>query len=133
MTGKIEAIIDGGNCEYGVESTVITLATDMPTILRPGAVTKEMLEGVIGEVSVASAVLHGMKENETAASPGMKYKHYAPKARVIIVDADKKTYEDFVNSKKGAFALCFDDDEVTVPRVNYGREKRRFVAGEGTF
>lgn len=122
MTGKIEAIIDGGDCEYGVESTVITLATDMPTILRPGAVTKEMLEGVIGEVSVASAVLHGMKENETAASPGMKYKHYAPKARVIIVDADKKTYEDFVNSKKGAFALCFDDDEVTVPRVNYGRE-----------
>ena len=61
MTGKIEAIIDGGDCEYGVESTVITLATDMPTILRPGAVTKEMLEGVIGEVSVASAVLHGMK------------------------------------------------------------------------
>ena len=122
MTGKIEAIIDGGDCEYGVESTVITLATDTPTILRPGAITKEMLESVIGNVEVASAVLHGMKENETAASPGMKYKHYAPKARVIIVDADKKTYENFVNSKKDAFALCFDDDNVNVPRVNYGRE-----------
>lgn len=92
MSGKIEAIIDGGDCEFGVESTVITLATDIPTVLRPGAVTKEMLEGVIGEVEVANAVLHGMKDNETAASPGMKYKHYAPKARVVIVDADRKTY-----------------------------------------
>ena len=69
--------------------------------MRPGAVTKEMLEGVIGEVEVANAVLHGMKDNETAASPGMKYKHYAPKARVVIVDADRKTYEDFVNNQKG--------------------------------
>ena len=70
MSGKIEAIIDGGDCEFGVESTVITLATDIPTVLRPGAVTKEMLEGVIGEVEVANAVLHGMKDNETAASKG---------------------------------------------------------------
>lgn len=122
MTGKIEAIIDGGDCEYGVESTVITLATDTPTVLRPGAITKEMLESVIGRVEVANAVLHGMKDNETAASPGMKYKHYAPKARVVIVDADRKTYENFVNNQKGAFALCFDEDEVDIPRVNYGSE-----------
>ena len=81
-----------------------------------------MLEGVIGEVEVANAVLHGMKDNETAASPGMKYKHYAPKARVVIVDAERKTYEDFVNNQKGAFALCFDEDEVSVPRVNFGSE-----------
>ena len=122
MAGKIDAIIDGGDCEYGVESTVITLASDVPTILRPGAVTKEMLEDVIGEVVVANAVLHGMKDNETAQSPGMKYKHYAPKARVVIVDANRKTYEAFVNKQKGAFALCFDEDEVDVPRVNYGSE-----------
>ena len=122
MAGKIDAIIDGGDCEYGVESTVITLASDVPTILRPGAVTKEMLEDVIGEVVVANAVLHGMKDNETAQSPGMKYKHYAPKARVVIVDANRKTYEAFVNKQKGAFALCFDEDEVDIPRVNYGSE-----------
>ena len=90
MSGKIEAIIDGGDCEFGVESTVITLATDIPTVLRPGAVTKEMLEGVIGEVEVANAVLHGMKDNETAASPGMKYKHYAPQARVVLTRSDGK-------------------------------------------
>ena len=122
MMGKIDGIIDGGDCEFGVESTVITLATDVPTLLRPGAVTKEMKEAVIGEITVAPAVLEGMKNDEVAASPGMKYKHYAPKAKVVIVNADKKEYEEFVNAQKGAFALCFDDDEVTIPKVTFGRE-----------
>ena len=122
MMGKIDGIIDGGDCEYGVESTVITLATDVPTLLRPGAITKEMIEAVIGEITVAPAVLEGMKNDEVAASPGMKYKHYAPKAKVVIVNADKKEYEKFVNAQKDAFALCFDDDEVTIPKVTFGRE-----------
>lgn len=122
MMGKIDAIIDGGDCEYGVESTVITLATEVPTLLRPGAITKEMLESVIGEVYVAPAVLEGMKDNEVAASPGMKYKHYAPKAKVVIVKGDKEKYEKFVNSRKNAYALCFDGDNITIPKVTYGRE-----------
>lgn len=122
MNGKIDAIIDGGDCEYGVESTVITLATEVPTILRPGAVTKEMIEAVIGKTEISRAVLEGMKNDEVAASPGMKYKHYAPKAKVIIVDADKKAYEDFVNTRKNAFALCFEGDEVNIPKLTFGRE-----------
>lgn len=122
MSGKIDAIIDGGDCEFGVESTVITLATDIPTILRPGAVTKEMLENVIGEVAVATAVLEGMKNDEVAASPGMKYKHYAPKAKVFIVNADKESYEKFINSRKDCFALCFEEDNVNVPKVTFGKE-----------
>lgn len=122
MNGKIDAIIDGGDCEFGVESTVITLAGDVPTILRPGAVTKEMIESVIGKTEVARAVLEGMKNDEVAASPGMKYKHYAPKAQVVIVDAEKEVYENFVNSRKNAFALCFEGDDVTVDKVTYGRE-----------
>lgn len=122
MSGKIDAIIDGGDCEFGVESTVITLATEAPTILRPGAVTQEMIEKVIGRVDVARAVLEGMKNDEIAASPGMKYKHYAPKARVVIVDADKTAYENFVNSQKEAFALCFEEDNITVPKVTFGNE-----------
>ncbi len=122
MMGKIDAILDGGDCEVGVESTVITLATDTPTILRPGAVTKEMLEEVIGEVQLAHAVLEEMGEGETAASPGMKYKHYAPRAKVILVDADKKAYENFVNAKADAFALCFEEDEITAPHLTYGAE-----------
>lgn len=122
MNGKIDAIIDGGDCEFGVESTVITLATEKPTILRPGAITKEMLEEVIGEVEIASAVLEGMKNDETAASPGMKYKHYSPNARVVIVNASKEKYEKFVNAQEGAFALCFDDDNITIPKITYGKE-----------
>lgn len=122
MSGKIDAIIDGGDCEFGVESTVITLATEVPTILRPGAVTKEMLLEVLPKVEVAKAVLEGMKNDEVAASPGMKYKHYAPKAKVIIVDADKENYEKFVNFKKDAYALCFEGDNVNVPKVTFGKE-----------
>lgn len=122
MSGKIEAIIDGGDCEFGVESTVITLATDIPTILRPGAVTKEMLEEVLGTVEIASAVTDGMKNDEVAASPGMKYKHYAPKAKIIILNAEKERFEKFVNSKKDAFALCFEGDNVLIPKVTFGRE-----------
>ncbi len=122
MMGKIDGIIDGGDCEFGVESTVITLATEVPTLLRPGAVTKEMIEAVIGEITVAPAVLEGMKNDEVAASPGMKYKHYAPKAKVVIVNADKERYEKFVNAQKDAFALCFDDDNITIPKVTFGKE-----------
>lgn len=122
MAGKIDAIIDGGDCRYGVESTVITLAGDTPVILRPGAVTKEMLEKVIGRVEVSPAVLSGMAENETAASPGMKYKHYAPKAQIILVEGSKERYCEFVNSRKNAFALCFDGDGVKIPHLTYGSE-----------
>ena len=122
MMGRVDAIIDGGDCAFGVESTVITLATDVPTILRPGAITKEMLEAVIGEVAVADAVLHELAAGETAASPGMKYKHYAPKAKVVLVDGDKAAYEAFVNTRQNAWALCFEGDNVTIPRVTYGAE-----------
>ncbi len=122
MNGKIDAIIDGGDCEYGVESTVITLAYDVPTILRPGAVTKEMLEAVIGYVEVARAVTEGMAESEEAQSPGMKYKHYSPRAKLVIVNGTKKQYEEFVNSRQNAFALCFEEDEVNCKKVCYGRE-----------
>lgn len=122
MNGKIDAIVDGGECKFGVESTVITLAADKPTVLRPGAVTKEMLEEVIGEVEISPAVLEEMKDSETASSPGMKYKHYSPKARIIIVNADKKQYEDFVNSRENAFALCFEGDNVKIPHLTFGRE-----------
>ena len=122
MTGKIDAIVDGGDCEFGVESTVITLAGETPVILRPGAITKEMIEAVIGKTELAKAVLEEMEKDEKAASPGMKYKHYSPKAKIILVDADRKVYEKFVNSKKGAFALCFEEDNITIPKVVFGKE-----------
>lgn len=125
MFGRIDAIVDGGECRVGVESTVVSVVGGVPTILRPGAVTKEMMEAVLGKpVLVARAVTEGMKENETAASPGMKYKHYAPKAKVVIVNAEKEMYEDFVNGRAapGVWALCFDEDNVNVPCIRFGKE-----------
>lgn len=133
MTGKIDAVISGEDCDFGIESTVITLAGEIPTILRPGAVTKEMLEAVIGKVEIASAVLEGMKNNETAASPGMKYKHYAPKAKVILINASKEKYENFVNAKKDAFALCFEEDNITATKVTFGKENDDFSQAKELF
>ena len=84
MDGRIPLILDGGPCRYGVESTVLSLV-GAPTVLRPGAVTPEMLAAVIGEVSLAPSILAPLAAGEKAASPGMKYKHYAPNAQVLVV------------------------------------------------
>lgn len=83
MDGRIDAVIDGGPCRVGVESTVLTLV-GRPTILRPGGITREMLEQVIGSVEVSPAVLRPLKDGEIASSPGMKHKHYAPDAEVVV-------------------------------------------------
>ncbi len=119
LSGRVDAIIDGGECEVGLESTVITLA-GKPKILRPGKITKEQIESVLGcEVEIDKAVLEGVSDNDTVSSPGMKYKHYAPKARVFLVEGEG--YCDFVNSK-GGVALCFDEDLpfLNVRAVSYG-------------
>ncbi|NLI55044.1 MAG: threonylcarbamoyl-AMP synthase [Clostridiales bacterium] len=84
LCGRIPLILDGGPCKYGVESTVLSLVGE-PTILRPGAITREMLAALIGEVRVAESILRPMKDGETAASPGMKYQHYSPNAEVVAV------------------------------------------------
>ena len=89
MDGRIPLILDGGPCRYGVESTVLSL-TGEPTILRPGAVTREMLEAVIGPVRLSDSILNPLKDGEIAASPGMKYKHYAPDAEVYVVIGEPK-------------------------------------------
>ena len=89
MDGRIPLILDGGPCKYGVESTVLSLVGE-PTILRPGAITREMLEAVIGPVRLAPSILAPLGDREVAASPGMKYKHYAPDAEVRIIEGEPK-------------------------------------------
>ena len=126
MDGKIEAILDGGACSVGVESTVITLASETPRILRPGIITREDIEAVIGPVEVDKAVLNKLENNEKAASPGMKYKHYAPRARVILVRGGNDKYINYVNraysSDKGVAAMCYDEDaqRLSAPCVTIG-------------
>ncbi|MBQ2678739.1 MAG: threonylcarbamoyl-AMP synthase [Firmicutes bacterium] len=84
LSGKIDMIIDGGACEFGLESTIVDVTEDIPVLLRPGAVTFEMLTEVLGEVRVDESVFSGNAEKPKA--PGMKYKHYSPLAEVILVD-----------------------------------------------
>ncbi len=113
MNGKIPLIVDGGTCDVGVESTVVSLAGDVPVLLRPGGITKEQLEQVLRcEVKLSDAVLHQLKEGEQAASPGMKYRHYAPKARVVIVNGSQEDYCSYVkeHASSNDCALCFQED-----------------------
>lgn len=84
LDGKIDMIIDGGNVDIGVESTIVDMTVEPPMILRPGAITKEMLEEVIGEVAVDRTTLSETSDVAPKA-PGMKYRHYAPKAQLVIV------------------------------------------------
>lgn len=112
MDGKIDAVFDGGACSVGVESTVLTLAEGTPRLLRPGKVTLEELRSVLGEVALDPAVLSKLKEGQKAASPGMKYKHYAPRANVILLKCSDDEFIAYVNrnSGGGVAALCCDED-----------------------
>ena len=126
MAGRVPLILDGGACEVGVESTVVSLAGAVPVLLRPGGVTKEQLEDAMGcAVALSDAVLHKLKDGESAASPGMKYKHYAPKADVTILKGSFDAYKEYMKSHcaDGVYALCFTGEEPALPCpcVTYGR------------
>ncbi len=124
LDGKIDAVILGEDCGVGVESTVITLVTEKPRILRPGAVTYEQLLEVLPEIEMDKAVLSELKAGETAASPGMKYKHYAPKTETYLIVAEKDKFIDFVNEKRECGVICFDEegDYINKPHLTYGSE-----------
>lgn len=106
LDGRIPLILDGGESNCGVESTVISLCGETPLLLRPGMVTYEMLCEVLGKVDIHPSVLENNKVDK-AASPGMKYKHYSPKARVVIVDGNINTVSDFYD-----FALSYGKNPV---------------------
>lgn len=84
MNDRIAMILQGGDCRVGVESTVLDMTGDVPCILRPGAVTREMIASVVGACTVADSVMRPLKEGEAAPSPGMKHRHYAPKAQMTV-------------------------------------------------
>ena len=118
MQGRIPLILDGGPCEVGLESTVLDLCHGTPTILRPGGVTKEMLEDVLHtEVALAGSILRPLKPDEKALSPGMRYKHYAPKAAVTLVEGSEPSVlarlkELFLEEEKAGrktCVLCFSE------------------------
>ena len=97
MNGRIDMIIDGGPVGIGVESTIVDVSGQVPVVLRPGAITMEMLRETLGEVTIDPAILGPMAEGVRPKAPGMKYKHYAPKAELTLsgaCDGGQKGFHD---------------------------------------
>ncbi len=132
---RVDAVVLGGDCEVGVESTVVALFGDTPRLLRPGAVTVEQLKEVLPDLIVDKAVLSETKSGEKVASPGMKYKHYAPKTKAFLVDGGKFAFADFVNKKANSVALCFDEelDLVKIKKLSYGTQKDQKTLARNIF
>lgn len=127
MDGRIPFIINGGECEIGVESTVIAVYDNHVRLLRPGGITVSMLRSCVDNVEIDNGVLHMIANDVQVSSPGMKYKHYAPKAKVIILEGSREEFADYVNNhsssdEKDIYALLFDGEEslVSIPSLSYG-------------
>ena len=105
---------------------MVDLSGGRPRLLRPGGVTLPMLEEVAGPVEVDAAVTGRLREGERAASPGMKYKHYAPKCRVILLDGGRQAYAGYINSHQteGEYALCYEEDLplLRCPAISIGKQ-----------
>lgn len=115
MDGRIDMILDGGSCEVGVESTVVKADETGITLLRPGAVTAEMIQAQTGlAVSVAEAVMHELKQDEKPLSPGMKYRHYAPKAPLTLLSGEDSAVlsylQERLSANKKCAVLCYEED-----------------------
>jgi len=124
LNGLIDAVVDGGDCMVGVESTVISLVEETPRLLRPGGITPEQLEAVLGKIEIDDAVFSALVQDEIPASPGMKYKHYSPKAKLIILKGDLEKFVAYVNATAtgGTIVLCYDGEKTQMPvkAVSFG-------------
>lgn len=111
MQGKVDAIFDGGACSVGVESTIIDLTVSPPRLLRPGGLPLEQLREVLGEVAVDRAVTGLLKEGERPRAPGMKYRHYAPKAPVTVVTGTPEKTAAYIAGRIGTNTgvICFTE------------------------
>ena len=116
MQGRIDMIIDGGNCEIGLESTIVKIEDDgSMTLLRPGRVTLSEL-ACVAPVSLADAVTDRLREGEVALSPGMKYRHYAPESPLVLLDGDLASVTEYIvsDNKSKIAILCYTDDKDVV-------------------
>ena len=114
MMGRVDVIIDGGESEIGLESTIVKIEDeDTVTLLRPGAITYDALCMVVANVNVAAAVSERLGENERPLSPGMKYRHYAPDAPLVLLEGDEKDVLAFLQAeqdRRRCAVLCYDEE-----------------------
>ena len=126
LSGRVDAILDGGECEIGLESTIISLHGAKATLLRPGAITADALRCVCEEVDISPAVTDGLKENERPLSPGMKYRHYAPRLPLVLLDGDEDcvlTYLLHAQNAEKCVVLCYRE------QADYLRNERLIDIG----
>ena len=126
--GRIDCIVDGGPCRVGVESTIVDLTDDTPRLLRPGGIGPEQLYAVIGDIIIDKAVTSSVDKDAVVKAPGMKYRHYAPDCKVLIVEKDLPAAVSYVKKHwvPGNRVLCFDEElEAFAPfaPLAYGKER----------
>lgn len=113
LDGRVDIIIDGGDCEIGLESTIIRLDGNEATLLRPGAITSDALLCVCDSVTIAPSVLEELGKNERPLSPGMKYKHYAPEVPLVLLDGEKDNVISFLieeRKQRNCAVLCYSEE-----------------------
>lgn len=126
LNGRIPAILDGGACTVGLESTVVLVGADKLVLLRPGSITLEQLMEIVPKIEVANGVLNEVDVDKKVASPGLKHRHYSPKAEVYIIESDFDKFKSFIESKashnESIGALVFNDEQdlLNVPTIAFG-------------
>lgn len=136
--GKIAAIVDGGACRVGVESTIVDLTEERPRLLRPGGITPEQLIAVLGDLVVDKAVTAQINKDEVVKAPGMKYKHYAPQSEVIIVAGSREKAAAYIHKhiQSSDRVLCFEEELPLYGGCNplpYGKEADVATLSAGLF
>lgn len=126
LNGKISMVIDGGAVGIGIESTIVDVTGDIPMILRPGYINKKMLEEVVGEVTIDKAILGPVSPDLKPKAPGMKYKHYAPKADFTMFDGDIDKVADRINE----LAESYIKKGYKVGIISSAESKERYRYGE---
>ena len=135
LDDKIDAVVCGNDSSVGVESTVVSLVGEKPRLLRPGAVTPEQLRKILPDLIIDDAVLKQLKEGEKVASPGMKYKHYAPKTNAILVEGCSNSFVRYVNQKTDCAAICFEEEyySISVKKISYGSKRNESTLAKNVF
>ena len=136
--GKIAAVVDGGACRVGVESTIVDLTEDRPRLLRPGGITPEQLTAVLGDLVIDKAVTAQIDKDAVVKAPGMKYRHYAPDSEVIIVSGSREAAARYIHRhfQPGDRVLCFEEELPLYAGCNplaYGRNADVNTLSAGLF
>lgn len=136
--GNIDAIVDGGPCRVGVESTIVDLTEARPRLLRPGGITPEQLTAVLGDLVIDKAVTAQIDKDAVVKAPGMKYRHYAPAEPVVIVAGSREKAAQYIHNHftPGDRVLCFDEElplYADCAPLSYGKESDVNTLSAGLF